>query len=171
MDRRQCMLKIFVLCLVLALPSVGFTMGRLPSEQEKAGGLIGKKAPDFILETSAGEKKSLNQVRGGQKAVLFFWATWCPHCHGEIVRLNNNAEDLRQKGIQVVLINMGESKGEVSAYLQYNQVNLDTFLDEANVLQEPYQIIGVPTLYFIDENGTTRNITHSLPSNYEELFK
>ena len=33
--------------------------------------------------------------------MLFFWATWCPHCHDEIRLLNSRLDEIKAKGINV----------------------------------------------------------------------
>ena len=40
-----------------------------------------------------------------------------------------------------------------------------------DILQEPYHLVGVPTLVFIDEKGIIRNVTHEFPSDYENYFR
>ena len=146
-----------------------FAMGQVPSTQVKEG-LIGSAAPDFTLGMTSGASKSLAQARQGKKAVLFLWATWCPHCHDGLLRMNEDAEAMDKAGIKIILVDLGESKEEVKEYLLRNRLNWDSFVDADNSLQEPYQLIGVPTLYFVDEKGIIRSIQHGFPSNYEELF-
>ena len=162
------MLKIIALCLGLISTSV-LAMENLPSGKIKEG-LIGQAAVEFNLPMALGGEKSLTRAREGKKAVVLFWATWCPHCREEIARVNENAEAIGQKGIKILLVDLGETPGEVAAYLQHNKINLDSFVDADNSLQEPYQLVGVPTLVFIDEDGLIRGMTHGFPSNYEELF-
>ena len=163
------MLKVFALGLFLVSAPLAWAMGNVPST-EQTDSFAGKLAPDFTLATTGGEEKSLTQARAGKKAIIFFWATWCPHCHEEILRLNGAIQGIAAKGIQIILVDLGESKQEVAAYLKHNQVNLDSFVDEDNALQEPYQLVGVPTLIFVDEGGVIRNVNHELPDNYEKLF-
>ena len=144
-------------------------MGNVPPQMKAEG--AANKAPEFNLETALGSgMKSLTQARDGKKTVLFFWATWCPHCREEIMNLNGRLDTLGQEGIKVVLVSVGETKEEVAAYLKHNNVRLDSFVDPDNGLQDPYQLFGVPTIYFIDENGIIRNMAHQFPSDYAALF-
>jgi peroxiredoxin len=131
---------------------------------------VGKTAYDATLPTALGGPKSLSQAREGKKAVLFFWATWCPHCHDEITRLNRNMEAITAKGVKIVLVSIGETKEDVAAYLKRNAVVLDSFLDEDNALQGPYDLVGVPPLVFVDEKGIIREVRHDFPDNYGEYF-
>ncbi len=161
--------RLFVIgCVALAAANV-FAMGQMPSAGA-SGGLTGKPAPEFTLEHTSGGQKTLREARNGKKSVIFFWATWCPHCHDEILHISNNLATLNQKGIQVVLVDMGEGKEEVQEYLLRNKVGLDSFIDGDNSLQGPYGIIGIPTLFFVDEKGIVRNLKYEFPPEYEELF-
>ena len=132
--------------------------------------LIGKVAYDVTLPSALGGQQSLSQARNGKKAILFFWATWCPHCHDELMRMDKVLDGITAEGIKIVLISEGEAKADVAAYLKNNNVRLDSLLDEDNVLQDPYQLTGVPTLVFVDEKGMVRGVRHSLPDNYEGSF-
>ena len=150
--------------------SNAFAMGNVPSTQVKEG-LMSNAAPDFTLETAAGGSKSLTQARQGKKAVIFFWATWCPHCHDAILLMNKNIDAIHKAGIEIILVDLGESKEEVREYLLRNHVNLDSFMDTDNSLQEPYQLIGVPTLYFVNAKGAILSARHEFPPDYEQLFE
>ena len=109
-------------------------------------------------------------ARQGKKAILVFWATWCPHCYEELGTINDNFASIEQKGIKIILVDVGETKEDVKEYFYQRQMKLISFLDEDSVLQGPYHLIGVPTLIFIDEKGIIRSVTHEFPSDYEEYL-
>ena len=159
-----------IFCAMAALvSSLAFAMGQVPTGASD-GSLIGKVAYDVRLPTAAGGQMSIAQACAGKKAVIFFWATWCPHCHDEIMRMVPNLDAITAKGIKIVLVSEGEKRADVAAYLKNNNVPLDSLLDEDGVLQGPYQLSGVPTLFFVDEKGMIRSMDHGFPDNYEEMF-
>ena len=129
---------------------------------------IGKPAPDFTLPTIGGAATSFAQFRGTDKAIIFFWATWCPHRRRELGVLNQKKEELAQKGIKIALIDIGEDTDVVKQYLQKNKVDMMVFLDKDNAVAESYHLVGVPTFLFVDGKGIVRGIEHSLPENYED---
>lgn len=131
---------------------------------------IGKPAPDFTLPTVDGRKMSFAQFRGTDKAVIFFWATWCPHCRRELGVLNQKKEEFTQKGIKIALVDIGEEAAMVKQYLQKNRVDMTVFLDKDNAVAESYNLVGVPTFLFVDAQGIVRGLEYSLPENYEEIF-
>ena len=161
--------SIMLIGMILSAPSLALAMSSMPAGTSEMS-LVGKTAYDATLPTALGQQKSLSQAREGKKAVLFFWATWCPHCRDGITRMNKNLDAITAKGIKIVLVSIGETKEDVAAYLKYNHVPLDSFLDEDNVLQGPYDLVGVPTLVFVDEKGVIREVRHDFPDDYERFF-
>lgn len=131
---------------------------------------IGKPAPDFTLPTAGGAKMSFAEFRSDKSAIVFFWATWCPHCRRELGNLNASKEAIEKKGIRIALVDIGEDEQTVQQYLQKNKIGLTVFLDQDSSVAESYNIIGVPTFYFVDKTGIVRDVQHSLPENYEEIF-
>ena len=151
------------------LSPYAFASGNLPSSAVE-GALVGKPAPEFTLETTAGVQQSLSQAQAGQRAILFFWATWCPHCHEALESISLHLNDIKLKGARVLLVNSGENKAEAKEYLMSHQLPLVSFLDEDNTIAGQYGVIGIPTLFFIDEKGIIRSILHEFPSDYEAEF-
>lgn len=134
------------------------------------GRQMGRPAPDFTLATLKGEKVNMTKYRDGKKAIVFFWATWCPHCRVALKDLNRIYAEIEKKGIKLIVVDLAETKEEVAYYAKKNKLVVDVFLDTEGELAEPYGIIGVPTFYFIDEAGAIRAIEHSLPKDLEKAF-
>lgn len=161
------MLKVLLLSLLLASPLIAFAMAE---RQEKPAPMVGTVAPEFELETLYNGVKKLSDARGNKKAILFFWATWCPHCHEQLTRLNNSLESLKRRGYAVVLVDLGESANDVKAFLKFNTIFLDSFIDADSSLQDKYQVLGVPTIYYLDEKGVIVSEQHEFEGNIDALF-
>ncbi|VAX35169.1 hypothetical protein MNBD_UNCLBAC01-1198 [hydrothermal vent metagenome] len=131
---------------------------------------VGKPAKDFTLKTLTGEEVNFTQYRDGKKAIIFFWATWCPHCRTQIKELNKTHKNFADKGIQLVLVDQGEKATTVAAYMKKNKINLTVLLDKDSSLAEPYGLIGLPTFIFVDEEGIVRDVTHGISEDYEKVF-
>ena len=131
---------------------------------------VGKKVQDFNLELLSGEKSTLEKFRDGKKAIVFFWATWCPHCRVQLGELSDNKAEIEKKGIKVIPVDVGEASGIVGKYMEKNKIDFDVFMDVESEVSENYGIIGVPTFYFIDENGIVTKVDHSLPKDLEAPF-
>ena len=51
-----------------------------------------------------------------------------------------------------------------------NKITMDVFLDEASETADSYGIIGVPTFYFVGEDGIVRDVQNSLPEDLDMAF-
>ncbi|MCA9408359.1 MAG: TlpA family protein disulfide reductase [Candidatus Omnitrophica bacterium] len=132
--------------------------------------LINEKAPEFELPTLSGKKTSLSTARGDSSAIVFFWATWCPHCREQLKELNAMNGEMQEKGIKVVLIDLGEKPELVQKYVEKNKIQLDVILDQESALSEDYGLVGLPTFFFINKEGLIKAVEHSIPENYEEIL-
>jgi len=133
--------------------------------------LIGKKAPDFTLKTLSGKDVNFTEYRDGKKAIVFFWATWCPHCREALRDLTQQQKTIEAQGIRLALVDLGEPSESVKTHFQKNYITLDSFLDERSSLEKSYAIIGIPTFFFVDENGVVMDVKHSLPEDLKQAFE
>ena len=157
---------LFLLLSVTLGPS--FAMGQF-SFLENA--MTGKTAPDFTLKTLKGANSNMTKFRNGQTAIVFFWATWCPHCRAQLKELNLQGQAIEKKGIKVILVDIGEAKEQVQAYADKNKIMFAIFLDEDNAVADKYGIIGVPTFFFVNTKGVIKEVEHYLPENFEAILK
>jgi len=169
-------MKVFIRVL-LAITLISGAMINLDSTQASGqlpffgNNLLGEQAPDFTLPSLRGETVTFSRLRGDKKAIIFFWATWCPHCRQALKELNAETETILQKGIQIVLVDLGESARQVSNYVLANKIKSDILLDEESSLSRPYALMGIPTFVFVDEKGIVTGVEHSMPLNVEEVFR
>ncbi len=61
----------------------------------------GTAAPEFEVETLAGEPVALSDLRG-QVVLVNFWATWCPPCRVEMPGFQNVYEEYRDEGFTIL---------------------------------------------------------------------
>ena len=153
-----------ILLLLTATPL--WAMGQAPLSFQQNSTLVGQSVIDIALPRLSGTPSNFTQAREGKKAIVMFWATWCPHCHDALAQIHRQQAAIEAKNIKILLVDVGESKEEVAAYFKRYGYTFDSFLDEENALQEPYQIIGVPTMIYIDDKGVITNVMHELPENF-----
>ncbi len=132
---------------------------------------IGKPMQDFTLKTLNGGEISLTEAREGRRALVFFWATWCPHCREALTQIMANRSEIDNKGIRVVLVDVGEKAEAVGRYFERNKISLDVMLDESTEVSALFGIVGVPTFYFLNEEGVVVNVLHGYPEDLEAAFK
>lgn len=132
--------------------------------------LEGRAAPEFTLRTVGGSTLDFSQFRQGRPAIIFFWATWCPHCRDQLRELNASRAQLEGQGIRIALVDIEEGRGIVREYLDRHQIGYDVFLDETGDVAQRYAILGVPTYFLVDAQGIIRAAEHALPEDYMEIL-
>ena len=131
---------------------------------------IGKPVKDFSLKMMDGNEGNLTKYRDGKNAIVFFWATWCPHCREELKEMNAMKEDFEKKDIRLVIVNSGEKEKIVKNYVEKHNIKLDMFLDVDSEVTEEYDIFGLPTFYFVRKDGIVADVLHSIPENLDKVF-
>ena len=150
------------LCAVAFLFLSGF---RAPPETAYGG--PGTVAPDAVLETTAGENRSLPEASEAGWTLLKFGTTWCPQCARQVGELNLLAPWLRDAGVRVVEVFLKESPRAVLA----EQEKIRRAYD-GEVLADPdgatlplYGVQLIPRLFLVDPGGAVRLDSGFLPAD------
>lgn len=115
---------------------------------------VGDQAPDWILTNSQGETVSFYQDSDGKKAVLIFWATWCPYCAALLPEM----EKLRAENpdVKFYALNIWEDSDPLK-YMREKEYGFSVMLN-ADKVAKRYSVQGTPGLFVIDEAKTIRYI-------------
>ena len=113
----------------------------------------------------------MSEYRQGQPAIIFFWATWCPHCREALDTLGARVPEIEKQAIKVIVVDVGEGKNDVESYLKAHDVKLEVFFDEDSSVSSDYSILGVPTFFLISSEGTIKSVQHTFPEDYQEILK
>ena len=157
MQRR--ILYLFILAIGLAWifisadRSGASTAGRIPAPQQ------GFLAPDFALQTPAGETIKLSDLRG-QAVLVNLWATWCPPCRAEMQSIETMYQEYKDQGFTVLAINM-TYQDDASAVMPFVNEQVLTFpilLDETGVVGNAYQLRSLPSSYLVRRDGTINEV-------------
>jgi len=127
--------------------------------------------PSVKLNSLTGSEVSLDDYKGKQPLVLFFWTTWCPYCREEIKQLNLMEAQLKQKGISVFAVDVGEPGYKVARFFQDFPVNFQVLLDKEGLLASDQGIAGVPTYILFNKSGKEVSRGYALPKDFERLMK
>lgn len=131
---------------------------------------IGKKAPDFSLPSIDGENIKFSEFRGDDKAIVFFWATWCPHCRTQLQELSKNSKAITDQGVKIIAVDYGEDVKTVKRYVERNNIDVPMVVDQENELEEKYSLIGVPTFFYVDNQGIVKASEHQLVKDIDAVF-
>ncbi|HOW35593.1 MAG TPA: TlpA disulfide reductase family protein [Candidatus Omnitrophota bacterium] len=163
---RMCVL----LFLVFIISPLSFGAGQMSFTDFRNAQSIGKAAEDFTLKDLSGADVGMTKYREGKKAVIFFWATWCPHCRVALQKLNQDRAVFEQKGIKLILVDIGEDRGDVQNYVSKNRIGINVFLDQDSTVAESYNVIGIPMFFFLNSQGIIQAADNTMPDNYEEIL-
>jgi len=130
---------------------------RPPSDGVKRGTAVGEPIPDLDLTDAAGNKLTLEGMRG--KAVLFQqFGTWCPYCQGEISRVNAAYRQVKDDpAIAFFLIPIREDASVTRDWLKSRKIDIPVY--DANAYHGITFADGqklrarTPTTFIIDRNG------------------
>jgi peroxiredoxin len=110
------------------------------------------KARDFVLKDLNGTTFMLSEQKG-KPVLIIFSTTWCPTCRSEIPHYKKIYDTYATRGLIMVNIDTQETKDKVSRFREKYQLPYRVLLDEKGLVAEAYQIVGVPTMILIDQNG------------------
>ena len=146
---------------------LGITGLSLPLRaQEEQQTLLGKTAPSFELKDTNGKTYSLESFRGSY-VLIHFATTWCPFCNAEAPNLDTLYQLYKQKGVQVLIIDVKENKDLVTQSFKRFNFLFPVLLDEEGRTAKEYAPPGVlPDLardevvlasnLIVDKNGKIR---------------
>jgi peroxiredoxin len=138
------------------LPSAGQTQHAHPANQNPAPE-IGAPAIRFDLKTLDGRSISLTGYRGKPLMINFF-ASWCDPCREEMPLINELAAQAGKNGYSVLAIAVEDSRAAVTEYVKESKLIFPIALDLNSTVKRAYRIFGPPATFFIDSQGTIRDI-------------
>ena len=110
-------------------------------------------APDFELPDLSGNTVRLSSF-SGQPVVVNFWATWCIPCIEEMPMFQKYQD--KYPNFVMIGIDSDEKPQVINDFLKDKNLSYLMLLDEETVAADLYQVMVLPTTYFIDGEGTIR---------------
>lgn len=118
-------LPLFLLAMALLTASC---MHRAPFDGEESA-YIGTLAPSFELTTTTGIPYSSQEMRG-KFTLIHIATTWCPFCNVEAPHLEQIYQQYKEQGVEVLIIDVKESRELVQEKLVDNfQLSFPVLLD------------------------------------------
>lgn len=131
---------------------------------------VGDLAPDFRLAQLDGSKLTLDDLHG-QPAVLVFWASWCQFCREEAPDVNKLADDFAARGVHVFGVNVRESQARTESGIKNFGIRYSVVRDTDGKTARDYNVDGIPTVLFLDREGTVRFVGNGVPSDYSKQLE
>ena len=134
----------------------------------KVGTRIGLAAPDFTLPTTGEKEFKLSDYRG-RNVILNFWATWCGPCRYEVPAFKALHDKFDDSSTAIVAVNTLDNPDSAASYARDNGLNFIIPLDPRGVVSDLYNIRGMPTTFFINDQGIITSIKIGPFINLEEI--
>lgn len=149
MKKRRLIIRSAILLVMLV--AIGYTFYSHFSTER---GLVdqGDMAPNFILMDIEGNQIELEQLQG-KGVYLNFWATYCTFCRQKMQYLRDHYEEYKEKGVEIVAINVNESQLQVERHKERYSINYNLYMDKNALVTNAYGVVSLPAVFLIDENG------------------
>jgi peroxiredoxin len=134
-----------------------------------AGELSGP-APNFSLQSRAGETVSLSDLRG-DVVMINFWATWCGPCRQEMPHLEALHQRYHDLGFTLLGVNVEENSRLSDKFLEETPVTFQILFDPENTVSNLYNVVAMPSTVLVDREGNMRYIHHGYKPGYENDYQ
>lgn len=118
------------------------------------GELEARTAPDFQLQTLAGEVITKDSLKG-HPTLLMFWASWCQTCQKELPNLKALYEEKKLQGLQAVAIGFKDSESNIRGYVKGHPqtFSFPTAHDVNNQVSRSFGVGATPTFVLLNAQG------------------
>lgn len=126
---------------------------------------VGEKAPDFRLTAADGREISLSQFSGQKVFLFFFRGTWCPNCANHMRAINQDFDELKRAGVNVLGI-CCQGLEPMAAFMKKDGIAFPLLSDKGRETAKAYGVyaylswdsinIARPSFFYIDEQGIIR---------------
>jgi cytochrome c biogenesis protein CcmG, thiol:disulfide interchange protein DsbE len=152
-------LAIVIGVMLIARPAFLSPRPALESGQQSGLPQEGAPIPDFDLPTLDGRRVRLSDLRGSP-VVINFWATWCGPCKQEMPLLVEQYNWHKGEGLRVLAIDTlaNDNRDDMRAFVKQFNMNFDVLVDETDVIAGGWEVLGLPTTFFVKPNGTVAKV-------------
>jgi cytochrome c biogenesis protein CcmG/thiol:disulfide interchange protein DsbE len=147
---------------LIIIAVVWFASGRSDQGALQSVAEVNRPAPAFTLSTLDGKQISLSDYRG-KVVMLNFWYTKCPPCREETPALQHVYQQLADKGLVILGVNVRQNEQpgaagdqDIRNFAKQFGVTYPIVIDSDRSVATAYQIYPLPTSIFIDPNGQER---------------
>lgn len=157
--QRFKLLSIIILTLGISWIGLSATFPGGVSERGIQAPQEGFFAPDFTLETLNGGTVTLSALRG-RPVLVNLWASWCRPCQYEMPAMQRIYEKYKDTGFTILAVNTiyQDNPTDVAAFVQKYGLSFPILLDKDGTVSNHYQLLALPSSFFIDRDGLIQEI-------------
>jgi peroxiredoxin len=108
---------------------------------------------------------------GKKTVLLIFSTTWCPSCRTEIPHFKQIYQSYNHRGLEMVNIDIQESRDKVARFAAKYQLPYRVLLDEKGDVASAYGIMGVPAMILIKDGVVVTRNYRLVDGTLEKLFR
>ena len=140
---------------LILIPAIGWPQHAQHGNHNSAPD-AGAPAIDFALKLLDGSSIGLATFRG-KPLIMNFFASWCDPCREEMPLINELAGKAGNRFV-ILGIAVEDSRSAVTQYAQEARLVFPIALDLNSTVKRAYRIFGPPATFFIDDQGTIRDV-------------
>ena len=115
----------------------------------------GELAPDFSLPSIHADQPAIVlKELAGKSVYIDFWASWCAPCLKSLPLYNALYHKYKDQGLVVIAINVDNPVEDGLDFLIDTPLDFLIPADPDGETAELFEVIGMPTSYLIDPDGT-----------------
>jgi len=150
----KIIINTFIVSLLLASSSFAALK---PNETAPTFSLRESSGNDFYMSDTIGAKNK-EKING---VILSFFASWCIPCRNELPIVNSLADELKSKGVRIVIVGVKENFDSINALLASLKVDkLVALSDLDGKVSELYQVRFLPVTFFIGGDGKIKHVIY-----------
>jgi thiol-disulfide isomerase/thioredoxin len=130
---------------------------------------IGAVVPGIVIPDSTGRDVDLGRI-GGDKTLIVFYASWCPHCQEMLPKLNEIYSGSVKGGMKVLAISIDTSRSDWLGFVQKNKlgwINVSDLKGWYGKAAQDFYLYATPTMFLV--NGKREIIAK--PTSVEEVSR
>jgi thiol-disulfide isomerase/thioredoxin len=112
-------------------------------------------AIDFELPDLNGSMVRLSKFKGERPVLIYFWATWCPHCSSIRPAVTKLREKVGPSEMEILAIDVGGSDSieRVKRYQEGHPVSWAILYDGEGKVSRAYGVQGIPLFILVNKEG------------------
>jgi len=108
----------------------------------------------------------------GKVVYVDFWASWCGPCAKSFPFLNQMHNELKDKGLQIIGVNLDENSEDAKAFLGNYPVSFPVVADTDEQCAKKFEVTAMPSSYVVDRKGIVRHVQLGFrPGEAEDVRK
>ena len=118
----------------------------------------GDAMPDCTLSAAGSDTRYNLKSLQGKVLYVDFWASWCGPCAKSFPFLNNLDHEFKERGLQIIGINLDEKSNDAQDFLAQYPANFKIATDGNQQCAQDFSVKAMPSSYLIDRKGHIRHI-------------